>query len=150
VIRKTCININIFPVFFFIFILTSIGSALAQEESKSSKRMAEMMAKMIDENWETAPEKGTANIKILMTKDGKPYAGKISIHTDFSFRAIGRWHHSQGFNPNSNGRWIYEGIEPGTYKLEIEGLHEFKGWNWTKDSVEVKSGETPLFEISLD
>jgi len=138
---KQKISVKIFPIVLSVLFLSLNSFSQAQQETESSKRMAKMMAKMVDDNWDQAPEKGTANIKILMTKDGKPYVGKISIHTDFSFKAIGRWHLSQGFNPNSNGRWIYEGIEPGTYKLEIEGLNEFKGWNWRKDSVEVKAGE---------
>ncbi len=142
--------VNVFPVVLFVLFLPLNSFSEAQQETESSKRMAEMKAKMVDEKWEQAPEEGTANIRILMLKDGKPFAGKVSIHTDFSFRAISRWHHSQGLNPNSNGRWIYEGLEPGTYKIEIEGFNEFKGWNWEKEGVEVKAGDAPLFEISLD
>ena len=142
---KTSINI-----FLFLVLLLSNNLIFAQEENESTKQLAKMMGKMIDDIWEKAPEEGTANIRILMLKDGKPYSGKVSIHTDFSFRAVGRSHHSQGFNPNNNGRWIYEELEPGTYKLEIEGANDFKGWSWVKEGVKVNADETPLFEISLD
>ena len=137
-------------VYLFAFLLSTISLTLAQEESESSKRMAEMMAQNIDKIWDQEPEEGTANIRILMLKDGEPYAGEVSIHTDFSFRAISRSHHSQGFNPNSNGRWIYTDLEPGTYKLEIEGFNDFEGWSWEKEGVKVDAGDAPLFEISLD
>lgn len=146
---KHKIRVTVFPIL-FVLLLSFNNLTRAQQETESQKRMAEMMAKMIDETWEQEPEEGTANIRILMTKDGEPYAGKVSIHTDFSFRAVSRSHHSQGFNPNGNGRWIYEGLKPGTYKLEIEGFNEFKGWNWEKEGVKVDAGDTPLFEISLD
>jgi len=143
-------SLQIFSFLLFLIFLSNNNSLFAQEDTKAEKQMAEMMANMVDQNWDQPPEKGMANIRILMTKDGKPFAGKISIHTDFSFRAIGKWHHSQGFNPNSNGRWIYDGLEPDTYKLEIEGLNDFEGWTWEKEGVTVKAGESPLFEISLD
>lgn len=144
------ISTNTFPFILFIFLLSANSFLHAQQETESSKRMAQMMAQMVDENWNKAPEEGMANIRILMTKEGKPFAGKVSIHTDFTFSAVGRWHHNQGFNPNSSGRWIYDGLEPGTYKLEIDGLNEFKDFKWIKEGVTVKAGNSPLFEISLD
>ena len=144
------IFVKVAHTFLLTFLLTINHITLSQEESESSKRMAEMMAQQIDTIWEQEPEEGTANIRILMLKDEEPYAGKVSIHTDFSFRAISRGQHSQGFNPNSNGRWVYEGLEPGTYKLEIEGFNEFENWGWEKDSVKVEAGDAPLFKISLD
>ncbi len=147
---KQKIFIGIFSVLLFVLFLPVNNFVLAQNKSDDNKGMAEMMAQMVDANWDKPPEEGLANIRILMLKDGKPFAGKVSIHTDFSFRAIGRYHHSQGFNPNKNGRWIYDGIEPGAYKLEIVGLNEFKGWKWEKDGVKVKAGDTPLYEIPLD
>jgi len=109
-----------------------------------------MMAEQIDKIWEQEPEEGTANIKIFMTKNGGPFAGKISIMGEFSFRAMSEYTHTTGFNTNSNGRWIYEGLEPGTYNLVIEGTDVFEGWIWTQESVTVNEGGTPLFEIDLD
>ena len=58
--------------------------------------------------------------------------------------------HTTGFNPNSNGRWVYEGLEPGTYEIFIEGTDKLKGWQWSKEKVTVKAGDSPLFEIDLD
>jgi hypothetical protein len=131
--------------------LTIVTTLQAQDESATNKRMAEMMAKMIDEKWDQPPEEGLANIRILMTKDEKPFAGKVSIITDFSFRAEqGGSQSSQGFNPNSSGRWIYEGLEPGKYKLVIQGFNDFEGWQWSKDGFVVSAGDSPLFEINLD
>lgn len=126
------------------------SNSLAQEETESGKRMAEMMAKMIDQIWDQTPENGKANIRILMLKDGEPFAGDVSIHTDFSFMASGRFHHTQGFNPNSNGRWVYEGLAPGTYTIELTGFNEFEGWTWKKEGVKVEAGDAPLLKISLD
>jgi len=142
--------IKTFHVILLLFFLSTTSFLHAQDESESSKRMAKMMAQMIDTNWDQPPEEGMANIRILMTKDGKPFAGKVSIHTDFTFSAVSRSHHNQGFNPNNNGRWIYDGLEPGTYTLEINGLNEFKDFKWTKEGVTVKAGDSPLFEIPLD
>jgi len=133
-----------------ILTFSSLNISYAQEESESSIRMARMMAEQIDEIWDQGPEDGMANIRILMLKDGEPYSGKVSIFTEFSFRAKSRSIHSQGFNPNSNGKWIYEGLPPGTYSLVIEGLEKFEGWIWTKESVTVNAGDKPLFEINLD
>ena len=84
-----------------------------------------------------------------MTKDGEPFAGKVSIMGEFSFRAVSRSTHTTGFNPNGNGRWVYEGLEPGTYEIFIEGTDKFKGWQWSKKGVTVKAGISPLFEIDL-
>jgi len=111
--------------------------------------MAKMMAEWMDTIWNHEPEEGLTNIKILMTKDGEPFAGKVSIMGEFSFRAVNEYTHTTGFNPNSNGRWVYEGLEPGTYNIIIEGTDKFKDWQWSKDSVTVKAGDSPLYEIDL-
>jgi len=141
---------KVFPVILFVFFLSANSFVRAQDESESSKRIAKMMAEKIDANWDQPPEEGMANIRVLMTKDGEPFAGKVSIHTDFTFSAKGKWQHNQGFNPNSKGRWMYDGLEPGIYKLEINGLNKFENFKWTKEGVTVKAGDSPLFEISLD
>jgi hypothetical protein len=130
-------------------IISSSNIIYAQEESESSIQMANMMAEWMDSIWDKEPEEGLANIKILMTKDGEPFAGKVSIMGEFSFRAVDEYTHTTGFNPNSNGRWVYEGLESGTYKIFIEGTDKFKGWQWSKESVTVNAGDSPLFEIDL-
>ncbi len=131
--------------------LTIVTTLQSQDESATNRQMAGMMAKMIDEIWDQVPEEGLANIRILMTKDEKPFAGKVSIITDFSFRAEqGSSLSFQDFNPNSSGRWIYERLESGKYKLVIQGFNDFEGWQWSKDGVTVSAGDSPLFEINLD
>ncbi len=130
-------------------LISSSNIIYAQEESESSIRMAKMMAEWMDTIWNHEPEEGLTNIKILMTKDGEPFAGKVSIMGEFSFRAVSEYTHTTGFNPNSNGRWVYEGLEPGTYNIIIEGTDKFKDWQWSKDSVTVKAGDSPLYEIDL-
>ena len=135
--------------FLITILFFSVDSTLAQEESESSIQMAKMMAEWIDTIWDQEPEEGLANIKILMTKDGEPFAGKVSIMGEFSFRAVSRSTHTTGFNPNNNGRWVYEGLEPGTYHIFIEGTDNFNYWQWIKEGVTIKAGDSPLFEINL-
>jgi len=130
-------------------IISSSNITYAQEESESSIQMAKMMAEWMDTIWDQESEEGLANIKILMTKDGEPFAGKVSIMGEFSFRAVDEYTHTTGFNPNSNGRWVYEGLEPGTYEIFMEGTDKFKGWQWSKKGVTVNAGDSPLFEIDL-
>ncbi len=135
--------------FLITILFFSVDSTLAQEESESSIQMAKMMAEWMDTIWEQEPEEGLANIKILMTKDDEPFAGKISIMGEFSFRAVGEYTNTTGFNPNRNGRWVYEGLEPGTYHIFIKGTDKFKDWQWIKEGVTIKAGDSPLFEINL-
>ena len=130
-------------------IISSSNITYAQEESESSIQMAKMMAEWIDTIWDQEPEEGLANIKILMTKDGEPFASKVSIMGEFSFRAVSEYTHTTGFNPNNNGRWVYEGLEPGTYHIFIEGTDKFKDWQWRKEGVTIKAGDSPSFEIDL-
>ena len=131
-------------------IISSTNITYAQEESESNIQMAKMMMDWMDTSWDQEPVEGLSNIRILMTKDGEPFAGKVSIMGEFSFRAVSRSTHTTGFNPNSNGRWVYEGLEPGTYEIFIEGTEKFKDWQWNKKGVTVKAGDSLLFEINLD
>jgi hypothetical protein len=126
------------------------GQTVRREESDSEKRMAEMMAQQMDQRWEEAPEAGTANVRILTTQNGAPFAGMTSIYTEFSFRADARTHYSQGFNPNANGRWVYEGLDPGDYQVTVAGVEgeRFEGFEWT-GPLSVAAGETPLLEIEV-
>lgn len=134
----------------FLFSISCVTNIKAQQETEQQKAMARQMAEWMDQAWDQQPEEGMANLRFLLTKDGKPYKGPISIHTEFSFRANGHGTtFSQGFNTNTNGRWVYEGIEPGTYNLIIEGTGNFAGWTWKKENVTFKAGESTLFEIKL-
>ena len=148
--RKMLFSNLVWVAFIISGLISSSNIIYAQEESESSIRMAKMIAERMDTMWDQEPEEGLANIKILMTKDCEPFTGKVSIMGEFSFRAVGEFTHTTGFNPNSNGRWVYEGLEPGTYHIIIEGTKMFKALQWSKDSVTVKAGDSPLFEIDLD
>lgn len=116
------------------------------------EQMAQRMAEHMDTIWDSKPTPGEANIRILMTKDGKPFAGIVSIQTEFRFsaRSSRGQFNNQGMNPNANGRWVYEGLEPGTYDITITGNGRFEGWSWTHKGVTVKAGEGPLFEVEID
>jgi len=147
--RKFLFSNLLWVAFVISGIISSSNISYAQEESESNIQMAKMMAEWMDTIWEQEPEEGLASIKILMTKDGELFAGKVSIMGEFSFRAVGEYTHTTGFNTNSNGRWVYEGLEPGTYEIFIEGTDEFKDWQWSKEGVTIKAGDSPLFEINL-
>ncbi len=142
--------------FIFLIVLAIVSQNIFAQEKPAEKkttamydRMAKQMAEWMDMVWEQVPEEGTANLKFLFTKDGEPYAGNLSIEGEFAFRSVGRINSTQAFNPNSNGRWVFEGINPGTYELIIEGKESYEGFKWSKKSVVIKAGETPLFEIEL-
>ncbi|MCH6574873.1 MAG: hypothetical protein IH795_06670 [Bacteroidetes bacterium] len=147
--RKMLFSNLVWVAFIIGGFISSSNIIYAQEESESSIRMAKMMAEWMDTIWDQEPEEGLANIKILMTKDGEPFAGKVSIMGEFSFRAVGEYTNTTGFNTNNNGRWVYEGLEPGTYHIFIEGTDKFKDWQWIKEGVTIKAGDSPLFEINL-
>ncbi len=147
--RKILFSNLLWVAFVISGIISSSNISYAQEESESNIQMAKMMAEWMDTIWEQEPEEGLANIKILMTKDGELFAGKVSIMGEFSFRAVSRSTHTTGFNPNNNGRWVYEGLEPGTYHIFIEGTDKFKDWQWINEGVTIKAGDSPLFEINL-
>ncbi|MGD8305426.1 MAG: hypothetical protein PVF17_02130 [Ignavibacteria bacterium] len=137
-------------MFIFLVLIVMLFNQSFAQDTESNNRMAEQMAEWMDVVWDQDPEEDYANIRILMTKDGEPFAGKISLQGDFNFRAEGRTNHYQAFNPNSNGRWVYQEIDPGTFNLTIEGSNEFEGFKWTKKSVKIEAGDKPLFEITLD
>jgi len=109
--RKMLFSNLVWVAFIIGGFISSSNIIYAQEESEYSIRMAKMMAEWMDTIWNNEPEEGLTNIKILMTKDGEPFAGKVSIMGEFSFRAVSEYTHTTGFNPNSNGRWVYEALE---------------------------------------
>lgn len=131
------------------------GEAEAQASSKdaeisSQEQLAKQMAEWIDKVWDADPPNDAANLKFLLTKNGAPFAGKIDIKGEFTFRARGKEAHHQAFNPNSKGRWVFEGLPPGTYDLSITGSNAFEGWEWSKKAVEIQSNTKPFYEINLD
>jgi len=96
--------------------------ALSVESGRATpaqRRLAEQFAAHMDRIWDQAPAAGKANLRFLLRRGGQPFAGEVSIHTEFGFSANARGRHrTQGFNPNANGRWVYEDLDPGTYSLE--------------------------------
>ena len=134
---------------FILGILLS-GVLIAQpEETDQQKSMARQMAKYMDMAWEAEPESGMANLRLLFIKDGKPYSGIISIHGRFDFILQGKRTYSTSVNPNENGRYVYESIEPGSYKLMLTGRHEMEGFSYTQGDLVLKDGEKPLVKIQL-
>jgi hypothetical protein len=113
--------------------------------------MARRLAAKFDALWEVKPEAGHANLRFLLRVDGEPLAGKLDVVTDFrvEIRAAKRGQiHSQGFNPNSNGRFVYTRLRPGNYTVRVESVGgEYAGWS--RDGVEVAEGDSPLFEVNL-
>ena len=126
------------------------GIAFGQNpETAQQKQMAEQMAKYMNNAWEVSPESGKANLRFLFIKEGQPYSGIISIHGRFKIKAEGKQTHLTSLNPNTNGRWVLEELEPGTYNLYIEGQEEMKDFKWEKIGYAVKAGESPIIEIDL-
>jgi len=115
----------------------------------SEERLARQMATWMDAIWNIIPTEEVANLRFLFTKGGRVFKGKVDIGGDFVFRARNVQTHVQAFNPNSNGRWVFEDLPPGTYNLSIEGQNEFEGWTWSKQGVLVTAKTAPLFDISL-
>jgi hypothetical protein len=123
----------------------------AGQQTASQRRMAAMMAEEADRLWDQKPEEGRANLRFLVTKDGSPVEGVVSITTEFRFRAERRGgQSSQGFNPNGKGRWVYEGLRPGVYTLVIEGVGRFEAFTWSQSDVTIEEGATPLFEVKIE
>lgn len=119
-------------------------------ETDAQRQMAAQMAAWMDQVWETTPSDGTANLRVLLTQDGEPLALEPSIYGAFAFRArSGPTHIHQSFNPNSHGRWVHEGLEPGTYTVVIEGSGEYEGWTWTQDGIVLDADTAPLLEITV-
>ena len=128
------------------------GITVTTEDTPANQRIARQFGEHIDAIWDQPPTEGKGNLRFLIKKGGKLHAGPLTLHTEFTFSATGRrgQYLTQGFNSNQNGRWVYEEMMPDTYDLVINGVGPFEGWSWTKDGVEVKAGEMPLFEIEVN
>lgn len=112
--------------------------------------VAEAFSRWIDQVWDKAPAEG-ANLRFLFTRQGKPVAGVARMKTDYRFSAmrIGRGQQiTQGFNPNPNGRWVYEGLEPGRYTITLQRTVPGSDWRWQRE-IEVKEGDHPRFDVPL-
>ena len=104
----------------------------------------------MDMAWEAQPDKGMANIRFQFVKDGKPYAGVVSIHGRFDLVLHGRSIQTTSVNPNANGRYVYENLTPGTYKLTLKGRHEQEGFLLELSDFSVGAGDTPVIEVVVD
>lgn len=127
----------------------SLGATAQQEETAQQTRMAEFMAANMDDVWDKAPDDGTGNIQILMMKDGEPIALPVSFYGHFKIMARYRSQYHQSFNPNSNGRFVLEQVDPGMYTIVVEGLGDYKGMRWEFNGYEVKENEYLTIEITV-
>ena len=127
----------------------TVGTFAQTLETAQQKQMAEQMAKYMDDAWEASPPDGMANLRVLMVKDGKLYAGTTSIYGKFNFKAAGNKTHLTAFNPNAKGRWVMEEMDAGTYDISIEGKEDMEGIKWEKTGYVLKAGEAPIIEIDL-
>lgn len=125
---------------------------VTSEDTPANQKIARQYAEYIDTLWDQSPSEGNAHLRFLIHKDGKLYAGPLTLHTEFTFTATGRrgQYLTQGFNSNQNGRWVYEDLKAGTYDIVINGAGPFEGWSWTKTGVEIKEGTSPIFEIEVN
>ena len=115
-----------------------------------SAEHAALLGRHIDAIWDQAPRSGTAKVRVLFQQDGRPFAGKVSVHGEFLFRARGRIAYHQGLNPNANGRWLHDELAPDTYDLEIEGTGRFDGFTWTRETSALGAGDVVTYTIDLD
>ena len=124
---------------------------LAQtEETEQQKQMARQMARYMDAAWEAKPKPGLANLRLLIRKDGEPYAGVVSIHGALDLQLKGPMQYTVAFNPNNNGRYVLEDIEPGNYIIMLKGRNEFDGFDWIKQDFNLVKGEKPVIEVNID
>ena len=80
---------------------------------------------------------------------GAPLAGEARMEGDF-LEALwgGGGGKQQSFNPNKKGRFVYEGLSPGEYRVEVKshkGVYE----DWSQSGVKLDSGSSPLLKVSL-
>ena len=56
----------------------------------------------------------------------------------------------EGFNPNTNGRRVYENLGPGRYDFEIVGSGRFAGFERRAEGIEIGPDQAPLTPIEPD
>ena len=119
------------------------------QETEQQRTMAKQMAAYMDMSWDSEPEEGMANLRLKFIEGEEAFKGITSIHGRFNIKLQSRRTYLTSFNPNANGRYVYEGIEPGTYTLSISGIHEMEGFNYNQSGLIIKAGESPIVTISL-
>ena len=134
----------------FSLLISSLYSVLAQEqETAQQKQMAAQMAKYMDNLWDATPEDGYGHLKILMENNGKPVQGAISLYGQYQLMAVGQRTTMTSFNPNHNGRFVLEEMEPGTYDVSITGFGEHREFSWSEEGIEITSGVATLITIDI-
>ena len=114
--------------------------------------MALKVGEYTDNVWEIVPDNGTANVRLAFRLNGRSFAGKLTLVSEFVFRAIDKETQQManvGLNPNLNGRWLFEGLAPGTYDMAVIGSRRFAGWEWRKEGVVIDANSAPVFELDL-
>ncbi|NRA10993.1 MAG: hypothetical protein HRT57_03440 [Crocinitomicaceae bacterium] len=140
-----------FKALSLIAILFLANSSFSQEGDDSQLSMIKMMAEYMDDAWDMKPDAGTGNLRVLVTKDGVPMAGKLGIHGEFSFRAestIGTIHLTY-FDPNLNGKWVMEGMKAGDYKITIKGKTDYPNFVFESATYTITDGATPILELKF-
>jgi len=135
--------------------LSTVAAGFRAEEPAApvqpQDRIALQFAAWIDYIWEREPKEGRVNLRFAFRQDGRPFEGKVSSETEFAFTAVGgkSVQVNQAFNPNPNGRWIFEDLAPGEYLITLQGRGRFAGWKW-RQRVRVAAGTAPRIEVELD
>ena len=115
-------------------------------------RMALKVGEYIDKTWEVVPDNDTATVRLQFRLEERPFAGKISMMSEFVFRAIDEENerfYNVGLNPNLNGRWLIENVTPGTYKVHVIGNGRFAGWTWEREALSIEPNTAELYELDL-
>ena len=136
-------------IFIALFVLTALTAQAQADDSPQQQHMAQQMADWMDSVWDQQPHGSKGNVRILVLRNGEPFAGELSTTGHFKVKLEGLWSQSTTFNPNSNGRYVLEGVDPGSYKVYVSGLHDLDGFEWSME-IAVDAGETPVIEVELD
>jgi hypothetical protein len=127
----------------------SAPAAAPRPPAGAGSSMIATMHARFDELWEAKPGAGEVHLRVLLKADGAPVAGEARMQSDFQLRAVGSASTTlQAFNPNAKGRFVYEDLKAGTYKIEIvslKGVYE----TWSRDGVALEAGASPLLEVEL-
>ncbi len=138
-----------------LLLILFIGTALTgfsqqQKETEQQRSMAKMMAESMDQLWDVAPEDGTGNLQILMLQDGQPFSLPASIYGNFNIQVKSRTRTHTSFNPNANGRYVLDGLDPGIYSINIQGLNKFEGKNWEFNGQVIEENGILTLELTIE